>query len=504
VPHLPDETEWRAKRRSKLLYEAGHGNPSRVFKAAAEAYATMVAPYREDARELLEMVSLTSQRKDGRRTWYYSVPVWLLRDDPESRAVLEGKIQQRRWIQMVLDWEWAVLQRHAEIQSATRDRLQELYQSGWGLYYVRRRGTDAVGPILYAKPLITSLRLPEVWQAFWERLERGQIAPQDVRRGQYHILPLHQLDYASMDPETGEDVLNVKRIERGQSTRVLMISEELWDRMQRAMREVLVERRVEPWLDVADELLGPPGEEFPSPRELEPSNGTGGVVGARSGMSSPEAKRHFASEATLLLYHGTSASYLPEIEASGLRAGTHFTGQIDIAEYYAAQTAEHAGDLTGVVLEVSAPTDGLRPDWIALQEPVLAAEIDRAAHLRDLREARAVTLAALHDAEAMDALVEDQGFMYEPGRLSLPEEEFHAYLDSVGWPEAGEWARSYVLVSSVVSTRVFPPWMILDYSTFPLGDSYTRSSSPRAPTSRARLPGRRCRRLGSRSGGIRR
>lgn len=179
----------------------------------------------------------------------------------------------------------------------------------------------------------------------------------------------------------------------------------------------------------------------------------GGLVGSPSVRGS------------ITLYHGTAQSILDDIMTGGLRSGVYLTGDRAIAGYYAEETAEQVGDERAVVLSVCVPVAALEPDWIALQEPVLGNQIDRDSHVALLRELGVLTPEAERDADAVDELVEEHGVYAFPG------DEFHEYLDRVGWPEENEWQRAFVMVSSVVSRDPIPSAAIeIPPTTIEVGD----------------------------------
>ena len=77
-----------------------------------------------------------------------------------------------------------------------------------------------------------------------------------------------------------------------------------------------------------------------------------------------------------VFYHGTSSTFLPDIEGQGLR-NPHLCDSLDKAEYYANEAcAEFGGEAMIFEVEVFNQSN-LRHDYCAMEEPVLASDVTR-------------------------------------------------------------------------------------------------------------------------------
>lgn len=260
VKPLPDKEDWTKKRRAKLFHAIGHGSPEAEFRRAAEKRSfSPDIPYRTDREELLEQVSLT--RDPVKRKWKWSVPAWLLTGE-DSDKIVSGPVTQRKWMNTAVKWLWESVVHSHEMDEQREDRLEELYDKGWGLFYVRKRGKTDIGPRLFGKPLFTSFDPAVVWAEFERRLNDGLLAPEDVRRGDYLVLPVAQLDVVSMNPETGASVLDYRALAKGESKPLVWIPAETYEDLVKAMRLAMADQDLGPWMDVLRQgelMAGAPG-----------------------------------------------------------------------------------------------------------------------------------------------------------------------------------------------------------------------------------------------------
>lgn len=116
----------------------------------------------------------------------------------------ERKISGKRLVQLLAraeDEMTAWKDRHA---ADTRSRLESWLASGWTVVKLLRRGSRVWGT-----PLSVNTDAQTAAAHFLGMVEEGRIAWEDVRRGDYLILPVRFLDWSKgMDPETTEDLVD--------------------------------------------------------------------------------------------------------------------------------------------------------------------------------------------------------------------------------------------------------------------------------------------------------
>lgn len=156
---------------------------------------------RATIRERLELVerrsgaeaeTVTVRYDDG---WHVHAP-WLAGFERERR------ISGKRLVEVLARAEDEMAAWKDQRAAETREMLQRWLASGWAVVKLLRRGQKAWGT-----PLTVSADEHAAAARFLGMVEEGQIAWEDVQRGDYLILPVRYLDWSKgIDPETSEDL----------------------------------------------------------------------------------------------------------------------------------------------------------------------------------------------------------------------------------------------------------------------------------------------------------